>query len=43
VYFEDEPSGEDFVFEPGRTDALTAFYDPYALRSAPRNWRSSHE
>jgi hypothetical protein len=35
VYVEDEPSGEDFVLEPARTDALTAFYHPYALRSAP--------
>jgi hypothetical protein len=34
VYVEDEPSDEDFVLEPAITD-LTAFYHPYALRSAP--------
>jgi hypothetical protein len=32
VYVEDEPSGEGFALEPPTTDALSAFYHPYALR-----------
>jgi hypothetical protein len=33
VYVEDEQSGDGFVLEPPSSDALTAFYHPYALRS----------
>jgi hypothetical protein len=33
VYVEDEASGVGFVLEPPNSDALTAFYHPYALRS----------
>jgi hypothetical protein len=33
VYIEEERSGAGFVLEPPSSDALTAFYHPYALRS----------
>jgi hypothetical protein len=33
VYVEDEASDEGFVLEAPSSDALAAFYHPYALRS----------
>jgi hypothetical protein len=37
VYVEDEQSGDEFVLEPPRRDALAAFYHPYALRRGEQN------
>jgi hypothetical protein len=36
VYVKDEQTGEDFVLEPPKDSALTAFYHPFALRKPPR-------
>jgi hypothetical protein len=36
VYVRDEQTGEDFVLEPLRDSALTAFYHPFALRKRQR-------